>query len=149
MAGSVRYYAHGGAINYVMPQAIFYYDFAFINRCSPGLRLSGRPIFPRSTSSTPNAVQFQTLVEQNPNQLPASTKPTRVVADYNSRTTYVDMWNVSLQREVTNTLAVQASYVGPTDGEPVRRPAAQSGGSCHRPASRLQHGTGQFRRERR
>ncbi len=102
----------GGAINYVQPQAIFYYDFAFINPLLTGTSTFAPGDIPAQYFTYPNAVQFQTILEGNTSQLPANFKPTRVVADYNSRTTYVGTWNVSLQREVTKTLAVQASYVG-------------------------------------
>jgi hypothetical protein len=102
----------GGAMNYVQPQAIFYYEFAFINPLLTGTSTFAPGDIPAQYFTYPNAVQFQTLLEGNPNQVPANFKPTRVVADYNSRTTYVGTWNVSLQREVTKTLAVQAAYVG-------------------------------------
>jgi len=102
----------GSAVNYVQPQAIFYYDFAFISPLLSGVSTFAPGDIPAQYFIYPNAVQFQTILEGNPTLLPASIKPSRTIADYNSRTTYVGMWNVSLQRQVTRTLAVQAAYVG-------------------------------------
>ncbi|MBS1859226.1 MAG: TonB-dependent receptor [Acidobacteria bacterium] len=102
----------GGAVNYVMPQAIFYYDMAFISPLLSGVSTFSAADVPPAYLAYPNALGFQTLLENNPTLLPPSTKLSRSVADYNRRDTYAGMWNVSLQHQVTDTLAVQASYVG-------------------------------------
>src|SRR5262249_11985615 len=55
---------------------------------------------------------FQQQVQANPQLLPSTFRLSRSVADYNRRDTYVGMWNLSVQRQLSNTLAVQAAYVG-------------------------------------
>jgi hypothetical protein len=102
----------GGGIAYVMPQAIFYYDMAYISPLLSGVSTFSAADVPPSFLVYPNAIAFQTLLQNNPDLLPSSIKLSRSVADYNRRDTYVGMWNVSVQRQVTNSLAVQGSYVG-------------------------------------
>jgi hypothetical protein len=102
----------GGAITYVMPQAIFYYDMAYISPLLSGVSSFTAADVPASYLIYPNAQAFQTLVETSPNLLPSDIKLSRSVADFNRRDTYSGMWNLSLQRQLTRTLSLQASYVG-------------------------------------
>ncbi len=102
----------GGALTYVMPTAIFYYDMAFISPLLSGVSTFSAADVPASYLVYPNALAFQGLMQSHPELLPSSIKLSRSVADFNRRDTYAGMWNVSLQREVTRTLSVQASYVG-------------------------------------
>lgn len=102
----------GGAVTYVMPQAIFYYDMAFVSPLLSGVSSFSAADVPRNYLIYPNALEFQTAVVANPSQLPSNIKLSRSVADFNRRDTYAGMWNVSLQRQVTSKLSVQASYVG-------------------------------------
>jgi outer membrane receptor protein involved in Fe transport len=102
----------GGAMTYVMPQAIYYYDMAYISAKLSGVSTFSAADVPPAYLVYPNAIAFQSVLENNPDLLPSDIKLSRSVADYNRRDTYVGMWNVSLQRQATRTLAVQASYVG-------------------------------------
>ncbi|MBV9082274.1 MAG: hypothetical protein JOZ62_06350 [Acidobacteriaceae bacterium] len=102
----------GGAVSYVMPQAIFYYDMAFINPALAGVASLNAGDVPNQYLIFPNIVSFQTQLEANPALLPSSVRLSRNVADYNRRDTYVDMWNVAGQRQLNSSLAVQAAYVG-------------------------------------
>lgn len=102
----------GGGVNYIMPQAIHYYDMAFISPKLSGVSSFSAADVPAAYLVYPNAIEFQTLLQNNPELLPSSIKLSRSVADYNRRDTYVGMWNFAVQRQVTKTLAVQAAYVG-------------------------------------
>jgi len=102
----------GSAITYSMPQAIYYYDMAYISAKLSGVSTFSAADVPPAFLTYPNALAFQGLLQSNPDLLPSSIKLSRSVADYNRRDTYVGMWNVSLQRQATRTLALQASYVG-------------------------------------
>lgn len=102
----------GGAVSYIMPQAIHYYDMAFISPKLSGVSSFAAADVPASYLVYPNAIAFQTLIQNNPDLLPPSMKLSRSVADYNRRDTYVGMWNLAVQRQVTKTLALQAAYVG-------------------------------------
>src|SRR5437899_4627294 len=102
----------GGGISYVMPQAIFYYAMAYINPALPGVASLTAADVPAQYLAFPAILPFQTQVLQNPQLLPASFRLSRSVADYNRRDTYVGMWNLSIQRQLSSTLAVQAAYVG-------------------------------------
>jgi hypothetical protein len=102
----------GSAISYSMPQAIYYYDMAYISPKLSGVSTFSAADVPPAFLVYPNAIAFQGLLQTNPDLLPSNIKLSRSVADYNRRDTYVGMWNVSLQRQATRTLAVQASYVG-------------------------------------
>jgi outer membrane receptor protein involved in Fe transport len=102
----------GGGVNYIMPQAIHYYDMAFISPKLSGVSSFSAADVPAAYLVYPNAIEFQTLLQNNPDLLPSSIKLSRSVADYNRRDTYVGMWNLAVQRQVTKTLAVQAAYVG-------------------------------------
>ncbi len=102
----------GGAITYVMPQAIFYYDMAFVSPLLSGVSSFSAADVPPSYLVYPNAQAFQSLMVAHPEQLPSTIKLSRSVADFNRRDTYSGMWNASLQRQLTRTFSVQASYVG-------------------------------------
>jgi hypothetical protein len=102
----------GGALSYIMPQAIHYYDMAFISPKLSGVSSFSAADVPASYLVYPNAIAFQTLIQNNPDLLPSSIKLSRSVADYNRRDTYVGMWNLAVQRQLTQSLVVQAAYVG-------------------------------------
>jgi hypothetical protein len=102
----------GGGISYVMPQAIFYYDMAYINPALSGVASLTAADVPAQYLAFPEVITFQNQVLANPSLLPPSFRLSRSVADYNRRDTYVGMWNLAIQRSVTSTLAVQAAYVG-------------------------------------
>jgi Carboxypeptidase regulatory-like domain/TonB-dependent Receptor Plug Domain len=102
----------GAGISYVMPQAIFYYDMAYINPALPGVASLTSADVPSQYLIFPNIAPFQQQVQANPNLLPSTFRLSRSVADYNRRDTYVGMWNLAIQRQLSNTLAVQAAYVG-------------------------------------
>ena len=102
----------GGAVSYVMPQAIHYYDMAFINPALPGVASLSAADVQSQYLVFPNILPFQAQVLQNPSLLPPNFRLSRSVADYNRRDSYVGMWNLTIQRQLTSTLAVQAGYVG-------------------------------------
>ena len=102
----------GGAISYIMPQPIFYYDMAYISPALSGVSSFSAADVPASYLVYPNVLPFQTLIQQNPSLLPSDIHLSRSVADYNRRDTYVNMWNFSVQQELSRSLAVQAAYVG-------------------------------------
>jgi hypothetical protein len=102
----------GAGISYVMPQAIFYYDMAYINPALPGVASLTAADVPAQYLLFPNILPFQQQVQANPLLLPSSFRLSRSVADYNRRDTYVGMWNLAIQRQLSQTLAVQAAYVG-------------------------------------
>ncbi|HWB95113.1 MAG TPA: TonB-dependent receptor [Bryobacteraceae bacterium] len=102
----------GGGISYVMPQAIFYYDMAYINPLLSGVSSVSAADIPASYLVYPNILPFQTAIEQNPALLPSDIHLSRSVADYNRRDTYVGMWNFVVQQELRKNLALQVAYVG-------------------------------------
>ncbi len=102
----------GGAISYIMPQPIYYYDMAFISPALSGVSSFSAADVPASYLVYPNALGFQTLLEQNPALLPSDIHLSRSVADYNSRNTSVDMWNFTVQHQLNRNLALQVAYVG-------------------------------------
>jgi hypothetical protein len=102
----------GTGISYVMPQAIFYYDMAYINPALPGVASLTAADVPAQSLLFPNILPFQQQVQSNPSLLPSTFRLSRSVADYNRRDTYVGMWNLAIQRQLSGTLAVQAAYVG-------------------------------------
>lgn len=103
----------GGGISYAPPQPIFYYDMAFANARLP-LTASFAPTDVPSTVNIgfPFLQSFVLQVVANPSLLPASFVLSREIADFNREDEYAGQWNLSLQSALTNTLAVQASYVG-------------------------------------
>jgi hypothetical protein len=102
----------GGAVSYIMPQAIFYYDMAYINPALPGVASLTAADVESQYLVFPKILTFQTQVQQNPSLLPPNFRLSRSVADYNRRDTYVGMWNLTIQRQLSSTLAVQVGYVG-------------------------------------
>lgn len=102
----------GAAVSYLMPQAIFYYDMAYISPALSGVSSFAAADVPASFLVYPSAIGFQTLIQNNPSLLPASIKLSRSVADFNRRDTYVGNWNLTAQRRITRDLALQLGYVG-------------------------------------
>ena len=102
----------GGAISYIMPQPIHYYDMAFISPGLSGVSSFSAADVPANFLIYPNALPFQTALEQNASLLPSDIHLSRSVADYNRRDTYVNMWNFTVQRELRRNLALQVAYVG-------------------------------------
>jgi hypothetical protein len=60
----------------------------------------------------PNIGPFGIAIRNNPALLPSSIKLSRSVADYNRSDTYVGMWNLAIQRQLTSSLSLQTAYVG-------------------------------------
>lgn len=102
----------GAGISYIMPQAIHYYDMAFINPALPGVASLSSGDVPAANLRFPDIYPFQNAVLANPALLPASFRLSRSVADFNRRDTYVAMWNLAVQRQITSTFSLQAAYVG-------------------------------------
>ena len=102
----------GGAISYIMPQPIHYYDMAFISPELSGVSSFSSADVPATYLIYPNALPFQTALEQNPSLLPPDIHLSRSIADYNKRDTYVNMWNFAVQHQLKRNLAVQLAYVG-------------------------------------
>ncbi len=102
----------GGAINYIMPQAVYYYDMAYVNPALSFVSTFSAADVPPQYLVYPAAVAFQNLLQANPTQLPANFHLSRSIADYNRRDTYVGSWNFTVQQQVTTDLAFQAAYVG-------------------------------------
>lgn len=102
----------GGAINYIMPQAIYYYDMAYVNPALSFVSTFSAADVPAQYLSYPAALAFQNLILANPSQLPANFRLSRSIADYNRRDTYVGTWNLAVQQQLTRDLAFQAAYVG-------------------------------------
>ena len=99
----------GGAISYLMPQAIHFYDMAYINPALPFNTSFSAADVPASYLVYPAVANFTSQVEADPSLLPNSFRLSRSVADYNRRDTYVGMWNFSVQQRVTNVFSVQGS----------------------------------------
>ena len=102
----------GGGISYVMPQAIHYYDMAYISPLLAGVSSFSAADVPPQYLVFPNVAPFIIAVRDNPTLLPSSIKLSRSVADFNRRDTYVEMWNVAVQRQLTSSLSLEAAYVG-------------------------------------
>jgi hypothetical protein len=102
----------GGAVSYLMPQAIYYYDMAYLNPALPFVTSFAAADVPAQYLPYPQIADFSNQVAADPSLLPKSFRLSRSVADYNRRDTYVAMWNYSMQEKLASTLAVQASYVG-------------------------------------
>ncbi len=101
----------GAGIAYGPVQPIFYYDMAFIDPRLPfvgNLAPSDVP-FP---VTFPFPKDFIAAIAGNPSLLPANFVIARRGADYNRRDEYSGQWNLSLQYAATQSLALQASYVG-------------------------------------
>lgn len=102
----------GGAINYIMPQAIYYYDMAYVNPALSFVSTFSAADVPAQYLQYPAALEFQNLLQANPSQLPSNFRLSRSIADYNRRDTYVGTWNFTVQQQLTPDLAFQAAYVG-------------------------------------
>jgi hypothetical protein len=102
----------GGAINYIMPQAIYYYDMAYVDPALSFVSTFNAADVPSQYLVYPAALAFQNLLQANPSQLPANFHLSRSIADYNRRDTYVGTWNFTVQHQLTKDLALQAAYVG-------------------------------------
>ena len=102
----------GGGITYLPPQAIYYYDMAFIDPALPFVTNFRTAEVPDRYRSFPLSLEFVNSVAANPSLLPKDLVLARQIADYNIRDTYSGQWNLSVQHAVTRSLALQASYVG-------------------------------------
>jgi outer membrane receptor protein involved in Fe transport len=103
----------GAGVGFIPPQAIYFYDAAFIDPSLPfvaNFNIADLP--PGFDVSFPFPKAFVDRVSSNPSLLPRGLILSRQVADYNARDTYAGQWNLSIQRAVTSRLAVQAAYVG-------------------------------------
>jgi len=84
-----------------MPQAIFYYDMAYINPALTGVASLTAADVPRSTCCSGGHHLPEPGAGQPGCCHPASVFP--LGADYNRRDTYVAMWNLAIQQQVTST----------------------------------------------
>lgn len=104
----------GGGISYSAPQPFYYYDGSFIRPEVPFNADFAPADVPSNVSLAfpfPQAAFAQSIIS-NPAALPRGFVLSRLVADHARRDEYAGQWNLSVQREVTSSLAVQASYVG-------------------------------------
>jgi hypothetical protein len=103
----------GAGITYAPQQPFFYYDMSFIDPRIPFNAIFSREDLPANISMAfPFPQSFAAGVIANPAGLPRNLLLGRGLVDYNRRDEYSGQWNLSLQHSVTDTLAVQASYVG-------------------------------------
>ncbi|MEO7648948.1 MAG: TonB-dependent receptor, partial [Bryobacteraceae bacterium] len=102
----------GAAIGYLMPQAIHYYDMAFIDPSLPFVTNFAPTDVPAQFSPFPIPQAFIDQVAGNPSLLPSSLILSRSIADYNRRDTYAGQWNLTVQQALNSSMAVQAAYVG-------------------------------------
>ena len=102
----------GGAINYIMPQAVYYYDMAYVNPALSFVSTFSAADVPSQYLTFPAALSFQNQLQANPALLPSDFKLSRSIADFNRRDTYVGSWNFTVQQQLTHDLAFQAAYVG-------------------------------------
>lgn len=103
----------GGALTYGPPQPFFYYDMSFIDPKVPfNATLNPRDLPPGTSIAFPFPYSFVNAVAADPSLLPPNFILSRSVMDYGRQDEYAGQWNVSVQRAVTSSLAVQGSYVG-------------------------------------
>ena len=102
----------GAGIGYLPPQAIYYYDRAFIDPRLPFVANFAPADVPAQFRPYPLPQSFVNSVAANPSLLPADFILSRQVSDYNARDTYAGQWNLSVQHAATASLALQAAYVG-------------------------------------
>lgn len=103
----------GGGITYAPQQPFFYYDMGFIDPRIPFNAVFAREDLPANISMAfPFPQSFASNVIANPAGLPRNLLLGRGLADYNRRDEYSGQWNMSLQHSLTESLAVQGSYVG-------------------------------------
>jgi hypothetical protein len=102
----------GGGIGYILPQALYYYDMAFIDPLLPFVANFAPSDVPAQYTSYPLPAAFIDQVAADPSLLPKNFVLSRSVADYNRRDTYAGQWNLTVQHSFTPSVAVQAAYVG-------------------------------------
>lgn len=103
----------GGGITYAPQQPFFYYDMGFIDPRIPFNAVFSREDLPSNISMAfPFPQSFASNIIANPAGLPRNLLLGRGLVDYNRRDEYSGQWNLSVQHSVTDSLAVQASYVG-------------------------------------
>jgi outer membrane receptor protein involved in Fe transport len=132
----------GGGITYGPPQPFYYYDDAWIDARVPSFPVVNVVDIPASFKPVhfPFPNSFLQDVRDDPSKLPSGLVPGLLAPDRNRRDEYSGQWNISLQHALTNTLAVQAAYVGnralklyqgallnPIDGKSGIRPHADIG----------------------
>jgi hypothetical protein len=103
----------GGAITYVAPQPFFFYDAAWLDARVPFAPLVPIVDLPDSVKPVtfPFPEEFVAGVRNNPDLVPPGLLPGLLAPDRSRRDEYAIQNNISIQQEVTRTLAVQASYV--------------------------------------
>jgi hypothetical protein len=101
----------GAGTGYLPQQPIFLYDMAFIDPRLPFVAdLSPAEI--GAPSSYPFPQSFVDRVSANPALLPSNFVAARQIMDFARRDSYGGNWNLSIQTAVTESFALQASYVG-------------------------------------
>ena len=103
----------GGGITYAPQQPFYYYDMSFIDPRIPFNAIFSREDLPANISMAfPFPQSFASSIIANPAGLPRNLLLGRGLVDYHRRDEYSGQWNLSLQHSVTESLAVQGSYVG-------------------------------------
>ena len=104
----------GGGITYGPPQPFYYYDDSWIDARVPSFPVVNvvdlPAIFKPVRFPFPNS--FLQDVRDDPNKIPPGLVPGLLAPDRNHRDEYSGQWNASLQHALTNTLALQFTYVG-------------------------------------
>lgn len=106
----------GAGISYSAPQPIFYYDSQWISAAVPAFPVVLASDLPASLQPVtyPFPDSFLQAVRKDPSLAPPGMAAAagRYVSDPGRKDDHVEMWNASLQRQMTHTLALQVSYVG-------------------------------------
>lgn len=104
----------GGGISYGAPQPFYYYDAAWIDARVPFAPVLNVVDLPASLKpiTFPFPDSFLEAVRKDPSKVPPGLAPGMLAPDINRRDEYSAQWNFSLQHALSDTLAVQAAYVG-------------------------------------
>jgi hypothetical protein len=102
----------GGSIGYIPQVPIYLMDMASIDPRFPLVADFAPADIPQFPTAYPFPTSIVSQIAGNPNLLPANFVATRQIMDFNRRDSYGAQWNFSIQGSVTQTLALQASYVG-------------------------------------
>lgn len=104
----------GGGISFSAPQPFFYYDRAFISPVIPFNAIFFPSDVPPSVSLAFPFPQssFRQGIIANPSGLPRGLVLGRTIDDPDRADEYAGQWNLSVQRQLTASTAVQAAYVG-------------------------------------
>lgn len=102
----------GASVGYIPQVPIYLMDMASLDPRLPFVADFAPADIPMFSPVYPFPFALVNQIAGNPSLLPANFVATRQIMDYNRRDSYGGQWNFSTQASVTNSLAVQASYVG-------------------------------------